>query len=111
VDYAHVLKDLADIHFSAAQTIVVVQDNLIHSKGSLRSLPGRRSPAAGRAVRMALHAQARQLAQSGGVGTRRSIVPVSGRRIPINKPSPTRSPLGNMTATRIILRVWTQLTQ
>ena len=36
VDYAHVLKDLADIHFSAAQTIVLVRDNLgIHSKASL----------------------------------------------------------------------------
>ena len=36
VDYAHVLKDVADIHFSAAQTIVLVQDNLnIHSKASL----------------------------------------------------------------------------
>ncbi len=36
VDYAHVLKDLADIHFSAARTIVLVQDNLsIHSKASL----------------------------------------------------------------------------
>ena len=36
VDYAHVLKDLADIHFPHKQTIVLVQDNLnIHSKGSL----------------------------------------------------------------------------
>ncbi|MGH6795437.1 MAG: IS630 family transposase [Methylocella sp.] len=36
VDYAHVLKDLADVHFSAAQTVVLVQDNLnIHSKASL----------------------------------------------------------------------------
>ncbi len=36
VDYAHVLKDLADIHFSAARIIVLVQDNLnIHSKASL----------------------------------------------------------------------------
>ena len=36
VDYAHLLKDVADIHFSAAQTIVLVQDNLnIHSKASL----------------------------------------------------------------------------
>ena len=35
VDYAHLLKDVADIHFSAAQTIVLVQDNLnIHSKAS-----------------------------------------------------------------------------
>ena len=35
VDYAHVLKDLADIHFSHKRTIVLVQDNLnIHSKGA-----------------------------------------------------------------------------
>ena len=33
VDYAHVLKDLADRHFPHAKTIVLVQDNLnIHSK-------------------------------------------------------------------------------
>jgi len=36
VDYAQVLKDLADIHFADAKTIVLVQDNLsIHSKASL----------------------------------------------------------------------------
>ena len=36
VDYAHVLKDLADIHFPYKRTIVLVQDNLnIHSKSSL----------------------------------------------------------------------------
>ena len=36
VEYAHVLKDLADIHFPRARTIVLVQDNLnIHSKASL----------------------------------------------------------------------------
>jgi hypothetical protein len=36
VDYAHVLKDLADVHFAAARTIVPVQDNLnIHRKASL----------------------------------------------------------------------------
>jgi len=36
VDYAHVLKELANIHFPRARTIVLVQDNLnIHSKGSL----------------------------------------------------------------------------
>jgi DDE superfamily endonuclease len=36
VDYAHVLKDLADIHFPQVKTIVLVQDNLnIHSKASL----------------------------------------------------------------------------
>ena len=36
VDYAHVLKDLADRHFPHTKTIVLVQDNLnIHSKASL----------------------------------------------------------------------------
>jgi hypothetical protein len=36
VDYAQVLKDLADIHFANAMTIVLVQDNLnTHSKASL----------------------------------------------------------------------------
>ncbi len=36
VDYAHVLKDLADVHFADARTIVLVQDNLnIHAKASL----------------------------------------------------------------------------
>jgi len=36
VDYAHVLKDLADRHFAMATTIVLVQDNLnIHCKASL----------------------------------------------------------------------------
>ena len=36
IDYAHVLKDLADIHFPRAKTIVLIQDNLnIHSKASL----------------------------------------------------------------------------
>jgi hypothetical protein len=36
VDYAHVLKDLADLHFASAKQIVLVQDNLnIHAKASL----------------------------------------------------------------------------
>ena len=36
VDYAHVLKELADVHFANAKTIALVQDNLnIHSKASL----------------------------------------------------------------------------
>jgi DDE superfamily endonuclease len=35
-DYGQVLKDLADIHFAEAKTIVLVQDNLnIHCKASL----------------------------------------------------------------------------
>lgn len=36
VDYAHALKDMADIHFPKAPQIVVVQDNLnTHTKASL----------------------------------------------------------------------------
>ena len=36
IDCAHVLKDLTDIHFPCAKTIVLIQDNLnIHSKASL----------------------------------------------------------------------------
>jgi hypothetical protein len=36
VDYAHVLKDLADLHFAQAATIVLVQDNLnTHAAASL----------------------------------------------------------------------------
>ena len=42
VDYAHLLKDLADIHFSAAQTLVLVQDNLnIHNKVRIPRQSGR----------------------------------------------------------------------
>src|SRR2546429_6264751 len=78
VDYAHVLKDLADIHFANAKTIVLVQDNLnIHSKASLyEALPCCRGQATGRAFRMALHPKARKLARSGGIRTRRLIVPM-----------------------------------
>ena len=36
VDCAHVLKDLADVHFAKATRIVLVQDNLdTHSAASL----------------------------------------------------------------------------
>jgi hypothetical protein len=36
VDYAHVLKDLSDIHFPDADKIVLVQDNLnTHTRASL----------------------------------------------------------------------------
>jgi DDE superfamily endonuclease len=36
VDYAHVLKDLADLHFAKAKIIVLIQDNRnIHCKASL----------------------------------------------------------------------------
>ncbi len=36
IDYAHVLRDLADVHFAQAKTIILVQDNLnTHAAASL----------------------------------------------------------------------------
>src|SRR5258707_11990944 len=68
VDYARVLKDLADIHFVHAKTIVLVQQSQHPQQGfTLRSLSGRRSQAPDRALRVALHSKTRQLAQSGRV--------------------------------------------
>ena len=69
VDYAHVLKDVSDTHFKDAEKIVLVQDNLnTHSPASLyEAFPPAEAPL-GRAFRMALYAQAWQLARHGGVG-------------------------------------------
>jgi hypothetical protein len=36
IDYAHVLRDLADVHFAQAETIILIQDNLnTHAAASL----------------------------------------------------------------------------
>jgi hypothetical protein len=78
IDYAHILRDLADIHFPRAEKIVLVQDNLnTHTPASLYEAFASRSPAHRRTLRVARHAQAWQLAQSGGVGTGRAIGTVS----------------------------------
>jgi hypothetical protein len=61
VDFAHILKDLSDIHFASAEKIVLVQDNLnTHVPASLYEafLP-QEGPPPRRALRVALHAQAR----------------------------------------------------
>ena len=80
IDYAKILKDLSDILFPQARKITLVQDNLYtHAKGlALRSLPALRGKAPREAFRMALHAQAWQLAQHGGVRARRSGLAVPG---------------------------------
>ena len=82
VDYAHVLKDLAEIHFPHKRTIVLVQDNLnIHSKASLyEAFPGCRGQAPDRALRMALHAQTRLLAEPRRIRTRRARLAMSRPR-------------------------------
>jgi len=75
---AHVLEDLADLHFSKARTIVLVRTiSTSTARHRIRGIPGRRSQTAGRALRMALHAKAWQLARSGRVRARRPIPPVS----------------------------------
>src|SRR5258708_21831711 len=79
IDYAHTLRDLSDLHFPDAAKIVLVQDNLnTHKPASLYvAFPAPKGPPARRALRMALHAQARQLARHGRIRARRSRVPMS----------------------------------
>jgi len=102
VDYAHVLKDLADLHFAGARTIVLVQDNLnIHSKASLYEA----FPAA-EARRLVerfewhytpKHGSWLDLAESElGVLTSQRL----DRRIPTNKRPSTKSPPGSTIAMR-----------
>ena len=100
VDYAHVLKDLADLHFAGARTIVLVQDNLnIHSKASLyQAFP------AAEARRLVerfewhytpKHGSWLDLAESElGVLSSQCL----DRASPTNKPSSTKSPPGSTTA-------------
>ena len=100
VDYAHVLKELADIHFANAKTIVLVQDNLnIHRKASLYEA----FPAA-EARRLVerfewhytpKHGSWLDLAESElGVLSPNASTDAS----PTNKPSSTKSPPGSTTA-------------
>ena len=78
VDYAYVLKDLADAHFAKAETIVLVQDNLdTHAAASLYQAFPARGQALGRALRVALHAQTQLLAQPPPIRTRRPRLAVS----------------------------------
>ena len=78
VDYAHVLKDLADLHFADAKTIVLVQDNLnIHSKASLyEAFPAAEARRLVERFEWHYTPKARQLARSGRVRTRRPDLPV-----------------------------------
>ncbi len=75
LDYAQLLKALSDTHFRAASKIVLVQDNLKHPQAglALRSLSARRGAPPRRAVRVALHAQAWQLAGYGRIRTQRPV--------------------------------------
>ena len=106
MDYAHVLKDLADRRFPHAKTIVLVQDNLnIHSKASLYEA----FPAA-EARRLVerfewhytpKHGSWLDLAESNSVS---SPLSVSIAASPTNRPSSRKSPLGNTTEMPITQR-------
>ena len=100
VDYAHVLKDLADVHFSAAQTVVLVQDNLnIHSKASLyEAFPAAEARRLVERFEWHLNAKARQLAQSGGVELGVLSSQCLDRRIPDKPILSRKSPPGSRTA-------------
>jgi len=67
VDYAQVLKDLSDTHFPPREQDRARAGQSQHPQAgvALRGLPRRRGAPLGRAVRVALHAQARQLAGYG----------------------------------------------
>ncbi len=79
IDYAWVLKELSDTHFPGASKIVLVQDNSQHPQARVivRGLPTSAGAPPGRAVRMALYAQARKLAGYGGVRTQRPVQAMS----------------------------------
>ena len=107
VDYAHVLKDLADIHFSDARTIVLVQDNLnTHSKASLyQAFP------AAEARRLVERFEWRYTPKHGSwlnLANPKLGVPycpnASIGASAINKSSLMRSPPGNMTEIKITPR-------
>jgi hypothetical protein len=66
VDYAKVLKDLSDVHFPAADKIVLVQDNLsTHTPASTPPSPPLKRAAWSKGSNGALQAQARKLARHG----------------------------------------------
>ena len=100
VDYAHVLKELADRYFANAKTVVLVQDNLnIHGKGSLYEA----FPAA-EARRLVerfewhytpKHGSWLDLASPNSASSRPSASTVG---LPINRPSSRKSPHGSTTA-------------
>jgi hypothetical protein len=106
VDYARVLKDLADIHFAHAKTIVLVQDNLsIHSKAALYE-PFPAVEARGLVERFEWHHTPKHgswlnLAESElGVLTSQCLIAA----FPTNNSSSTKSPPGSTTAMPITPR-------
>ncbi len=100
IDYAHVLKDLADVHFPHKTAIVLVQDNLnIHAKASLyETFPpteARRLVERFEWHYTPKHGSWLDLAESElGILFAQCL----DRRIPESRPSSTKSPPGSTTA-------------
>ena len=100
VDYAHVLKELADRYFANAKTIVLVQDNLnIHSKASLYeafpAVEARRLVERFEWHYTPKHGSWLDLAES-ELGVLRPSASTVG--LPTNRPSSRKSPHGSTTA-------------
>jgi hypothetical protein len=87
VDYAHVLKELADVHFAKAKTIALVQDNLnIHSKASLyEAFPAAEARGGGTPLILALGKDRKAYLLDrnnlGGIGGQLAVETVSERSI------------------------------
>ena len=100
VDFAHVLKDLADVHFAQAETIVLVQDNLnTHAAASLYEA----FPAA-EARRLVERFEWHYTPKHGSCSTCRielGVLAAHVHRHPTSRQSATRSPPGSATETKI----------
>ena len=100
IDYAHVLKDLADVHFPHKTAIVLVQDNLnIHSKASLyEAFP----PAEARRLveRFEWHYTPKHDSWLDLAESELGVLPpnASTAALPTNRRSSTKSPPGSTTA-------------
>ena len=79
LDFAHLLRDMADVHFPDRK-IVLVMDNLNTRKLSAlyKDFPADEASAPRGTLRSSPHAQARKLAQHGGDRDRRSVQAVPG---------------------------------
>ena len=100
IDYAHVLKDLADVHFPHKTAIVLVQDNLnIHSKASLyEAFP----PAEARRLVSGSNGTIRRSTAVGLIWRNPNLASLppnaSTAALPTNRRSSTKSPPGSTTA-------------
>ncbi len=103
VDYAHVLKDLADVHFAQAETIVLIQDNLnTHAAASLyEAFPA--AEARRLVERFEWHYTPKHGSWLDWPNPNSASSPrnASTGASPTNRPSSTRSPPGSASGTKL----------